>query len=392
MRALLIMMFAAGGLSAAEWDFNGSVGVELRGYPDAPAYSGQLNGIEHSLEFDPELRITALDGLLQFQLEPHVRLADQDGERNHFELGTASATVLVGGWEVLAGVDRVFWGVAESRHLVDIVNQTDLVEDLDQEDKLGQTMISLARQTDWGLFSFLVLPDFEERTFPGVEGRLRTPLPVESENPSYESSAGSDHIDLALRYAHFVGDWDIGAHLFHGTDREPSLRPNSEGNALQPHYALISQFGVDVQYTRDAWLWKLEAIQRTGAGNSFSAVVGGFEYTLFQVAGGDADLGLLVELLYDGRSNDAPATPFDRDLFVGARWAWNDVQDTSLLAGLITDTNDGSRLFSIEGERRVGDNWKIEVEGRWFVDVAEDNTLNVFRQDSYLTARLTRYF
>ena len=39
-----------------------------------------------------------------------------------------------GAWDLLIGVGKVFWGVTESRHLVDIVNQTDLVENPDQEE------------------------------------------------------------------------------------------------------------------------------------------------------------------------------------------------------------------------------------------------------------------
>ena len=48
-------------------------------------------------------------------------------------------------------------------------------------------------------------------------------------------------------------------------------------------YDLIQQAGLDVQYTRDAWLWKLEGILRDGHCDLFAAAVGGFEYTLYQV-------------------------------------------------------------------------------------------------------------
>ena len=74
--------------------------------------------------------------------------------------------------ELLVGINKVFWGVTESVHLVDIVNQTDLVEDLDQEDKLGQPMVNLALQHDWGLLNIYLLPYFRERTFPGIDWSL----------------------------------------------------------------------------------------------------------------------------------------------------------------------------------------------------------------------------
>ena len=54
----------------------------------------------------------------------------------------------------------MFWGVTESVHLVDIINQTDFAGDIDGEDKLGQTMLSLMLQRDWGEITAFVLPAF----------------------------------------------------------------------------------------------------------------------------------------------------------------------------------------------------------------------------------------
>ncbi len=149
---------------------------------------------------------------------------------------------------------------------------------------------------------------------------------------------------------------------------------------------------MDVQYTREAWLWKLEALVREGQGDTFGAVVAGFEYTRYQIGGSDGDLGLLVEYLHDARDASAPVTVFDNDVFVGARWARNDIQDTSVLGGAIIDMNDGSTLLSVEAERRLGDSWKLEAELRWLVDVDERNTLSALRQDSHLRLSLARYF
>jgi len=53
-----------------------------------------------------------------------------------------------------------FWGVTEFQHLVDIINQTDLVENIDTEDKLGQPMINLALINDWGTVDLFIMPYF----------------------------------------------------------------------------------------------------------------------------------------------------------------------------------------------------------------------------------------
>ena len=85
------------------------------------------------------------------------------------------------GWDLTAGFDKVFWGVMESSHLVDYINQTDAVEDVDGEDKLGQPMLHLGLQRDWGDLNFFYLPYFRERTFPGRHGRLRAFLVVDTD-------------------------------------------------------------------------------------------------------------------------------------------------------------------------------------------------------------------
>jgi hypothetical protein len=256
-------------------------------------------------------------------------------------------------------------------------------------------MVNLTSHRDWGSLGLFILPGFRERSFAGAEGRLRPTLPVATDSARYESAAQQRHTDLALRYAHYLGDWDLGAYYFYGTGREPRLLPDSRGRRLIPFYDLIHQIGVDLQYTREAWLWKLEAIVREGLGDTFAASVAGFEYTYYQLGGSNADLGLLAEYLYDDRDPDprvAPPTPFDDDLFIGTRLALNDAQDSSLLMGLIVDRDDRSRIYFIEAERRLGSLWTVELEGRWFADIDPTGDLAPLAEDSYLSLRVLRHF
>lgn len=158
-----------------------------------------------------------------------------------------------------------------------------------------------------------------------------------------------------------------------------------------PYYSIITQGGVDLQYTKGAWLWKFEGITRSGQGKTFAALVGGFEYTLYQVFR-SADIGLLFEYLYDGRDEDAPATVFDDDLFVGTRLVLNDTQDTQALVGAILDRNHGSTALSVELERRIGVDWKIEIESRHFLNTSQHDVLDAFGSDDYTSVRFSWFF
>jgi hypothetical protein len=293
-----------------------------------------------------------------------------------------------------AGFGKVFWGVTEVRHLVDIINQTDAVEDVDNEDKLGQPMLNVTLDGRWGYIDVFYLPMFRERTYPAADARLRGLLPIDGE-ASYQSAAGRFHQDFALRWSRPFGAFDVGASFFRGTSREPRFIVVADAAGLpylRPHYDVIDQVGIDVQWTGSATLLKLEAITRGGHGDRFFAATGGVEYTLYQLLGGSSDVGLLAEFMLDRRGVGAPPTVFDNDVFVGFRWALNDVHDTAILGGPVVDYKTGEVLALLEVERRLGSGWRFELEARLFANTAPAAATNSLRRDGFLTLRLSKFF
>ncbi len=393
--AALGLLLASPAVTADEayWDRSGNIELQSRIFARDALWPGQASQTAQvALAGTAELRWRNAEGDQRASIIPYLRWDSADDERSLADLQEAYWAWEGDSLELLAGVNTVFWGVTESVHLVDIVNQTDAAGDIDGEDKLGQPMVNLAWQQDWGMISAYVLPYFRERNYPGVDGRLRTPLPVDSDRAVYESAGEESHVDVALRYSHYIGDVDIGLSVFSGTSREPRLVPADDAPVLLPHYDLIDQFGVDLQYTRDAWLWKLEAIARNGYSETFTAAVGGFEYTLYQVGESSADLGLLLEYQYDGRSELEPFTTADNDVFLGARFALNDAQDTSVLAGVAWDTDTGETFFNVEAERRIGDSIALELRARAFSGAGPQDLTYAVVRDDYVQIQLAKYF
>lgn len=396
--ALLLALGLTGTPAAAgEWDLSGSLAGELRAFPNAAAFPGQDDAaLSPSVLAAPELTYEWNEGTDRLTLAPFLRWDGHDGNRTHADLREANWLHIGEDWDLTVGLDKVFWGVTESRHLVDIINQDDGVEDIDGEDKLGQPIINLNLLRDWGTTSLFVLPGFRERTFPEADARLRGPAPIADDDATFDSGAETRHVDFALRWSRSLGDWDIGLSHFRGTSREPRLLPRTlprGGVMFVPHYDQIDQSGLDLQLTRDAWLWKLEAMTRGGHGDRFLAAVGGFEYTLFGVLGSDADLGLLAEYLYDGRDQGrAPATSADDDVFLGTRLALNDVQDSSALLGAVIDRDSQATVLFVEAERRLGDRWKIALESRLLLNITDDDPQAGIRDDDFVTLRLSWFF
>jgi hypothetical protein len=375
----------------ANWDWAGNVELQSRFFARDALWPGQTSqATQVSLAATAELRWRNGDQRASFI--PFLRWDEVDNERSLLDLREAYWALEGDSAELLVGANTVFWGVTESVHLVDIINQTDAAGDIDGEGKLGQPMVNLDWQRDWGRLSTFVLPYFRERNYPGTDGRLRFPWPVDSGQAVYESSRGRNHVDLALRYSHYIGDIDIGLSLFSGTSREPRLVPDAGSGVFVPHYDQIDQVGADLQYTREAWLWKLEAIARNGHSHTFAAAVGGFEYTFYQVGQSAADIGLLLEYQYDGRNELEPFTTNDNDVFVGTRFALNDTQDTSLLAGIAYDVDTGETFFNIEAERRFADDFVIELRVRAFSGASPEDITWPVTRDDYVQVQIAKYF
>ena len=70
----------------------------------------------------------------------------------------------------------------------------------------------------------------------------------------------------------------------------------------------------------------------------------------------------------------------------------NDEDDSSLLVGSIMDVRSGTRLFSIEAERRLTDSMKVELEGRFSFNVSGSDGAAGFRDDDSIILRLKFFF
>ncbi len=393
MRGMLALSLAVWSLAAWSWEWSGNLAVEGRTFFQAPLDPRQYDQ-DGSISIEPELAHEWNQGRDTLVFRPFGRLDARDHERSHWDIRELQWIHAGDGWESRVGIGKVYWGVTEAWHLVDIINQTDLVENPDGEQKLGQPMVKLSLERDWGTLDLFVLPGFRERTFPGEKGRLRTHPPVDTGLTTYQAGAGRRHVDWALRWSNYIGEWDMGLALFRGTSRDPILQPRLTRDGrlvLAPFYPLIDQASLDLQATLGEWLWKLEVLYRHSDYEHYWAWTGGFEYTWVGIADSAADLGLLGEVLFDQRGDES-ATPFNHDLFLGARWTANDEQSSELLAGFIIDWQNGSTLFNLEGSRRLGEAWKLSVQLRAWLGVDPKDLQHPLHRDDYLQVELARYF
>lgn len=390
----LLLTFNA---TASDFEVSGKVAVEERYFFETNQYDNQFPHSQTSVLVEPEFYWGWNNGDDTVTFKPFYRLDDQDSERSHGDIRELSYIHASDDWELRTGIRKEYWGVTEFQHLVDVINQTDGVEDIDGEDKLGQLMVNLSLVKDWGIVDLYLLPGFRERTFAGEDGRLRAPMVVDKNNVSYESSAQEKHLDLAVRWSHSVGNFDIGTHWFHGTNREPILTPEQDGDklVLRQYYNQMDQFGLDVQATIDDWLYKFESIYRNTNNGNFWATQAGFEYSFVGVFDSNADLGLLMEYSWDSRGEGSlqePGASFQNDLFFGSRIAFNDMQSSEVLMGFSTDLDHSATSFILEANRRLGENFKAVIDIRVFNSSDPIEQTYAIKNDDHLQLSIEWYF
>ncbi len=379
---LVVFGLSLSGTAAwADWDVRGNFTQELSVFPHTAIHEANQSS-NYSLSAEAEFYSNLGDNG-SITITPFLRVDRNDSERTHVDFREFIYTHVGDTWEARAGLGKVFFGVAESENLVDVINQTDAVESFTTDQKLGQPMINLTLIKDWGNIDLFVLPGFRTRTFAGANGRPRLPFVVNTDAAEFEASNGNDQIDFAARVSGVIGDWDLGAQVFHGTAREPLIQFNPSVNALTPLYIQNTEIGFDAQATLESWLLKAEIVHRAGKLlDDHIALVAGFEYSFFDIKSSGADLGIVAEYLYDERGDGSPSL-LQNDALIAFRLALNNAASTEALAGVITDLDGAGNLLSLEASRRFGDSFKASISYTGFsVNDSESPLINLDREDN----------
>jgi len=377
-------------VAQAEWDTRGNIALQLQGFTSDSDHTANQR---HNMSLAGELELYRNIGDAgSVTITPFARIDGRDDDRTHFDFRELLYTHAADNWEARVGLGKVFWGVAESVNLVDVINQSDAVENSGSSAKLGQPMINVLFPKEWGEIDLYLLPGFREQTFAGIDGRPRAPAVINTGRAEFESDAENEHVDFAARVSTTFGVWDIGLSGFHGTARSPDIRFDPERGVVFPFYYQTTQLGIDVQATLESWLLKAEIVNRQADEiMNHTALVTGFEYSFYDIQGTGADFGIVSEWLYDDRGEQA-SQPFQNDLFLGLRLALNDEQSTEGLLGLISDLDDGGQIISLEASRRFGSSIKASLRMNLWERTDNDPFLSLFSNEDNVQLDVAYFF
>ena len=379
-----------------DWQINSEIGLEIKEFHKNEAYSNQQNTyssfIKSEIFFD-------FKNDFEFLMEPYLRYDHYDKNRSLFDFKENNLTYYYNDIQLKAGISEVFWGITESKNLVDIINPKD-VTDGDQKAKLGQTMLAFSNYSEkFGILDFYYLPFFKNSSQIGEEGRLRLSKPIENYNIVYEGGAGSKAPSWALKWEHSFGLLDFSLQGFRGNSRESSTIGKLENLQLKyfQGYERISQIGTYFQVISGPIIYKLEVIKRNGQKNAknirenFFSYTLGLEHLINNLFENKWDLTSFIEYHNDDRNGDSTDI-LQNDLFLATRLNFNNIDGTEFLTSITLDTDGGGNTSTVELSSRITDNIRVTGSYNSYWSANETDILYSFRRDNYFSINIINYF
>ena len=284
------------------------------------------------------------------------RSSDQDPGKELADFRQLYFTFDLGGSELSLGAKQVFWGVTESKNVVDVINQRDIVGGQSAEYKLGTPAVSVLSYYGDAEVEYWYMPKSRQQTNYSENSREGFGAPIGAVTFSNKSEKyGGDH---AVRLFYSSGNFDFAISSFEGLARSPISTPN--GGVIDQNYPYQSSTGLELQYTSDAALLKLEAIGGKQGLSEFEATTFGVETTAYGISDTNYDLGLILEAQLDNR----PQALSEEMLAYLLRLVANNSSDTEIVLAYLDDLLGEQSLVSLSGSHRLRNGLLIELEAR----------------------------
>ncbi len=387
---LIVTLLALSVLLFGEFEYQGDVGIESQAYILAPKDKHKNNFTAYEqLEMSYTHESLKLATRLYAQQDYYDAVGDTKNERTFGRVDELYGLYEFDEDSLFAGRNIRFWGALEVRNITDGFNTQDLRNDLFNPDKMGAWNLAYSHYTDSGEFSIIIKLDEENQKmaalpyayyfFPAFvtyddalqsEDSLQRPT-------IYMSYSGTSETEYPIDYAFIVQ---------HGYDSQRYFKSDGPLDGapvtFSEHAYLVNKVMTYNTAVIDATLIKLEALYTDVIDDALVSDYWhlglGVEYTMtFDAL--DGDLGLISEYYrYETLDSEKLSDlelfeTFQNDLFLGLRYAFNDVDDSSFIGGVIADLEYDEQVYYMEYETRLGESYKIKLDYRYI----EPSTSNI---------------
>ncbi len=283
---------------------------------------------------------------------------------------------------IVVGKNIKFWGSLEFENIVDVFNPSDLRADMLSTDKLSVWNLSYSHFTKNGEFSMIVKL-YEQNQKMADKPYVYYFLPSNlTYDKNLETSNGVYRPSVYLMYsASLDSEYPLDfAFIFeNGYDSQRYISSSiSQPTTLYQNAYLVNKFITFNTLVIGTTLIKLELLYADVINDKkvsdYSHIGFGIEHTIENIfediyaSWSKANLGLIVEYYkYDtyesGKLDDLKLyETMQNDLFIGARYTFNNSDDSSIVGGVVVDMEYSEEIYFIEYVSRFGDSFKVELD------------------------------
>ncbi|MCC7441413.1 MAG: hypothetical protein IT285_07260 [Bdellovibrionales bacterium] len=398
------------------WESRGEVTLEARAFED----DDDKATIDEGAGIAARVEAKRFSESLDLKLRVFGRADQVDATRSQVIVEEAWAGYKTGDFSLRLGAQLLNWTATEAFHPADIVNSRNLDSNLENFEKIGEPMLSLAwNHEGWTLQGFL-MPARMDPFLPAPSSRLSfAPSGVVMGEALWLGRDGgvtdrnvgfATGAQWGARVAHSFEGADISLHVVEHHDRsQPAVVVDPDTFEVHPLYLPITQFGGTYQQALGAFVLKLEAAHRRfelpSGGTAYGTVnrsnhsIGAFglEYGWSHDNGSQSTWLLEGQGVFGmGEADRAALSPFQRDALVGFRHAFNDEMSRELMLSGIFDLERGEEsLLSLTYSQRLSDTWSLKTAVRRIhapTDEAVPVGLQALDGANQLSLTLTRHF
>jgi hypothetical protein len=399
------------------WTSRGELGLEGRAFPD----DDDPITIDQGFGMFGRLELRHRHGRFEEKARGFGRLDAFDRERTTLIGEELWAQVEGERLRLRLGMDIVNWSALEAFHPVDVINARNLDSDLENLEKIGEPMAALqARLLESTTVTVMFMPVFMETLFPSPRSRLN-PAP-----PGVDLRGALQLLDRngaltdrrfgpqgAVQVRQVIRSADVTLHGLENMDRlEPIRLVNPMTMNVTLLFQTVRQVGGTYQQVFGPLIAKVEAAHRWFVApnaavasllgplpsQNHGIVAAGLEYGLPH--GNGSQSTFLVEgvtVLGMSEPERRALTPFQRDVFVGWRFARNDEAGKELLLATIVDLDVwGECLVHVSYRQRIGETWTASLGVRVYQAQAVPpllaTGLQLIRNGDHVGFTLLRHF
>ncbi len=301
-----------------------------------------------------------------------------DNDRSYLRLQELYMKYDLENSQLFFGKNIRFWGALELKNITDVFNLSDFRSDPTENDKMGSWNAAYTYYSDDAEISAIVkfyeqdrkMPAYPYVYYPFTNQLVTYDSTVQSEKsrmrPSvYLKYSGTADSEYALDYS-FIFENGYDSQRYFNTPVAPDFK-------VYENAYLVNKLITYNTLVVDSTLYKLEAVYADVLNNKMISdyyhLGLGVEHTLTQVYK-EADLGLLMEYYRYGRfQNDRYDDlelfeVFQNDLFIGARYSFNEGNDASIVGGAMLDLEYDEQVYYIKYEGRINDIIKLHLDYR----------------------------